>query len=251
MKWTTGEKGQRAHVRTNSCTGNRCPRLTVRVVLTLTVLLLGIGAITGDVFANFTDTAPGGPQPINSGDVQLTLATPTGDHGSVTVGPLNNMAQGDSVARVVELTNEGNIAWATTGGLTLQTSVSGTNATSTIVTDATNGLQVKLQQCPTAPTESGGTSGPWTYTCTGGFTTTASAPLATLDATAQDVSAGEPATGASTFYVVTVSLPNLASYPFTVNGGVCGGTGATEQLQNCSLSVTYNFTATQRAGTTQ
>lgn len=226
-------------------------RSVTRLLLTLAVLLLGAGAVTGGVFANFTDTATGGPQPINTGTVQIALATPTGDYGSLTVGPINNMAQGDSVSRVVQLTNAGSIAWATTGGLTLQTSVSGTNAANTIVTDTTNGLQVKVEQCATAPTETGGTNGPWTYTCSGGFTTVASGPLATLNTTPADLSTGEPAIGASTYYVVTVSLPNLTNFPYATNGGVCGGSGSTEQLQGCSLSITYNFTATQRAGTSQ
>ncbi len=226
-------------------------RSAMRLLLTLAVLLLGAGAVTGGVFANFTDTATGGPQPINTGTVHITLGTPTGDHGSLTVGPINNMAQGDTVARVVQLTNAGSIAWATTAGLTLQTSVSGTNATDPIVTDTTNGLQVNVEQCSTAPTETGGTSGPWTYTCSGGFTTVTSGPLATLNATPADISSGEPGIGASTYYVVTVSLPNLANYPYSTNGGVCGGSGSTEQLQGCSLSITYNFTATQRAGTSQ
>jgi len=79
-------------------------------------------------------------------------------------------------------------------------------------------------------------------------------PLATVDATAQDITSSAPNQGASTYYVITVSLPTIYADSYSYNGGACstGGTpGVSEQLQDCSLSITYNFTATQRAGAPQ
>jgi hypothetical protein len=231
-----------------------------RLALTIGIVLVGLAAI-GGVFANFTDTQAAGPEPITSGQVHIVLGTPAGDHGAITVGPINKMAEGDSVARVVQLTNNTTVGAAgTTGlaavnGLVVQTSVSGANSGSDIVTDATNGLHVTIQSCATAPTETGGVAGPWTYACTGGFTTVVNnAPLATLDSTPSDITPSAPNETASVYYVVTASLPTTYADAYSYNGGACstGGTaGSTEQLMNCSLSVTYNFTATQRAGASQ
>ena len=231
-------------------------RSTKRIVLTGAVALLGLASI-GGVFANFTDTAASGPTPITTGQVHIVLSTPTGDKGAMTVGPFTNMAEGDSISRVVQLTNSTDIgATGTTGlsSLTLQSAAGGTNATSDIVTDATNGLHVTVQSCATAPTETAGSpTGPFTYACTGGFTTVVnSVPLATLDTTAQNITASAPVQGSSVYYVVTATLPTTYADAYSLNGGVCSTAGgANEQLQNCSLSVTYNFTATQRNGTVQ
>jgi hypothetical protein len=235
-------------------------RPTTKLVLSGAVVLAALATI-GGVFANFTDTASGGPEAIATGQVHIVLATPTGDHGGLTVGPINNLAEGDTVARVVQLTNNtsvgasGTTGLAATNGLTLQSAVTGTNAGSDIVTDATNGLHVTVQSCSTAPTETGGTTGPWTYSCTPGFTTIVNnVPLKTLNTTAQDITSTAPNQGASTYYVVTVTLPTTYADAYSYNSGACstGGTaGVSEQLQNCSLSVTYNFTATQRAGASQ
>jgi hypothetical protein len=224
------------------------------------VALAGLTTI-GGVFANFTDSASAGPEAISTGQVHIVLATPTGDHGALTVGPINNLAEGDTVARVVQLTNNTSVgATGTTGlaavnGLNLQTAVTGTNAASDIVTDTTNGLHVTVQSCATSPTETGGTTGPWTYSCAGGFTTVVNnLPLKTVNTAAQDITSSAPNQGASTYYVVTVTLPTTYADSYSYNSGACstgGVAGSTEQLQNCSVSITYNFTATQRAGASQ
>lgn len=235
-------------------------RFSKRIALSGAVVLAGVTTV-GGVFANFIDTATGGPQPISTGQVHMVLATPTGDHGSLTVGPINNLAEGDTVARVVQLTNDTSIGAAgTTGlaavnGLVLQSSVSGTNAGSDLVTDTTNGLHVTVQACATAPAETGGVAGPWTYSCAGGFTAPVNnVALKTLNTTAQDITSSAPNQTASTYYVVTVTVPTTYADAFSYNGGACstdGIPGVSEQLQNCSLSITYNFTATQRAGASQ
>jgi len=233
-------------------------RVSTRLALTGAVVLLGVAGI-GGVFANFTDTATGGPTPLTTGVVHITLGTPTGDKGGLTAAPVNNLAEGDSVARVVQVTNAttvgaaGTTGLAATNGLTLQATVP-TGATDDIVTDATNGYQVKVQSCATAPTEAGGTTGPWTYTCTGGFTSVATTSLKALAAGPVDITSAAPIEGASTYYVVTVSLPTTLADAYSTNGGVCSTAGApytNEQFQNCAVSVGYNFTATQRAGASQ
>lgn len=240
--------------------GSASRPLLTKLALTAGVGVVGIGAAAGS-FAAFTDTQGAGPTPITSGQVHIVLGTPAGDHGSITTGNVNPMAEGDSVARVVQLTNStsvgasGTTGLATTNGLTLGATVAGTNPGADIVTDTTNGLHVTVQSCATAPTESGGTTGPFTYTCTGGFTTVVNnVALKTLSTTASDITSSAPNQGANIYYVVTLSLPSTYADAYSYNSGACstGGTaGSTEQFQNCSLNVTYNFTATQRAGASQ
>jgi spore coat-associated protein N len=236
-------------------------RLSRRLALTAVVLLAGVGFI-GGVFANFTDTQAAGPETINTGIVHIVLGTPAGDHGSVTTGPINPMAEGDTVTRVVQLTNNTTVGAAgTTGlavapnGLTLQTTTSGANASSDIVTDTTNGLHVTVQACATSPTETGPVAGPWTYTCSGGFSTPVNnVPLKTLNTTASDLTASAPNEGASEYYVIAVTLPTSLADAWGANAGACStglAGGPNEQLQACTLNITYNITATQRAGTAQ
>ena len=235
-------------------------RSTKRIVLSGAVILLGLATI-GGVFANFTDTQSAGPEPVNTGQVHIVLATPTGDKGAVTVGPFTPMAEGDTMARVVQLTNNTSIgATGTTGlaavnGLVLTSAVGGTNKASDIVTDTTNGLHVTVQSCASAPAETAGSAtGPFTYNTAGCSTVVNNVPLNTLAGSSTDITSSAPNQGASTYYVITVTVPNTYADAFSYNGGACstgGVAGSTEQLQNCSLTITYNFTATQRAGTPQ
>ncbi|HXY42862.1 MAG TPA: hypothetical protein VEH29_01625, partial [Acidimicrobiales bacterium] len=62
-------------------------------------------------------TAVGSTSALTKGQVHIVLGTPSGDHGAITVGPINNMAEGDSVSRVVELTNNTTVGAAGTTGL--------------------------------------------------------------------------------------------------------------------------------------
>jgi hypothetical protein len=224
------------------------------------IILAGL-AVLGGVYANFVDARAAGPEPIATGQVHIVLGTPAGDHGAITVGPIHNLAENDTVARVVELTNNvtvgaaGTTGLATARGLTLQTAVSGPNAGSDIVTDTTNGLHVTAQSCTVAPVETGGPTGPWTYTCATGFANVlANAALGPLDTTARNITASAPLQGATVYYVLTVHLPKTYADSYKYQSGSCstlGVPGVTEQLQNCTLSITYNFVATQRAAAKQ
>jgi spore coat-associated protein N len=236
--------------------GSRLSRnLVIKLAATGGVVAVGVGAMAGGVFANFTDSQAAGPTPITTGIVHIALSTPSGDHGALTMASVSPLAEGDTLARVVDLTNSTTVGAAGTTGLaslTLQSAPTGTNAASDIVTDTTNGLQVLVQSCATAPTETGGTTGPFSYTCSGSFTTVVTEALKTLDTTPITLTA--PIEGASTYYVITETLPTTYADAYSYGAGVCstgGVAGSTEQLMNCSLSVAYNFTATQRAGTAQ
>ena len=231
-----------------------------RLLLSGATLLLGL-LLIGGAYAAFTSIASGGPEPVVNGQVHVVLAPPTGDQGSLNIGPVTDMAEGDTMSRIVELTNDtsdgaaGTTGLAAVNGLVLKSAVSGPNAGSDIVTDARRGLHVTVQYCSNIPVESGGTTGPWTYTCAGGFVTIVNnIPLATLDTAARNITASAPLEGASRYYVVRVTLPAIYPDSYIYKAGVCstgGVAGSTEQLQNCSLSITYTFTATQRAGSAQ
>ena len=236
--------------------GDIIKRLGASGVIVLAALL-----VLNGVYANFVDTRSAGTTPIVTGQVHIVLGTPAGDHGAVTVGPIHNMAENDTVARVVQLTNNVTVGRAgTTGlaavrGLTLQTSVSGPDAGSDIVTDTTDGLHVTAQSCAVAPVEAGGTTGPWTYTCAPGFTNVfANVALGNLDTTARNITTSAPIEGSTAYFVLTVHLPRTYADSYRYQNGACstlGVAGVSEQLQNCTLSITYHFVATQRAGTAQ
>jgi len=231
--------------------------LVNRVTASVVILLAGL-VVLGGVYANFTDTRASGSEPITTGQVHIVLGTPVGDHGAITVGPIHNLAENDTVSRVVQLVNNvtvstpGTTGLAAVRGLTIQSAVSGPNAGSDIVTDVTNGLHVTVQYCTVAPVEVGGAPGPWTYTCATGFKTSfANLALRTLDTAARDITASAPVQGATRYYVITVRLPNTYADAYKYRAGACstlGVPGVTEQLQNCTLSITYHFVATQRAG---
>ena len=75
----------------NSATQRGRRRTALRLLATLAVMCLGAATLTAGVYAAFTDTESGGTQNITTGIVHVTLATPTGDHGSLsTYDPLGN-----------------------------------------------------------------------------------------------------------------------------------------------------------------
>ncbi|MGD0447977.1 MAG: TasA family protein [Candidatus Dormibacteria bacterium] len=216
-----------------------------RVVLTVAVVIAGTGAILGGAFATFTDTTSAGPQTISSG--KLVLA----------VGPVNDstvaatsIAPGDTIPREVDLNSlTSNINDAT---ITLGISAS---PSSLLDTDPNNGLHVQVQTCSVAWTRVVGP--PPTYTCSGTTVTVlASTPVATLEATPASLTPLNSLTaGGQDFVVMTFTFPATAPgnvfQVATLCSGTTGGTSATENLEGCSSTLTYNFTATQRAGTSK
>jgi hypothetical protein len=107
-----------------------------------------------------------------------------------------------------------------------------TSATSSSLldTDATNGLQIAIDKCSQAWTESGP---PYTYTC-GGSTSSVLASRA-LIGSAIALSNLTLTAGSTDHLRVTVTLPSSAD----------------NTLQNKSSTIDYTFTGVQRAGTNQ
>jgi predicted ribosomally synthesized peptide with SipW-like signal peptide len=168
-------------------------------------------------FATFTSSTSA-TNTIASGTLSLTAPFNRLGTGA---GPI---AAGDTMQRAIDLSYSGSISF---GSATLTTNAT---TSSSLDTDATNGLQIAIDRCSQAWTESGP---PYTYTC-GGSTSTvlashgligSSLPLSGLTLTA----------GSTDHLRVTVTFPSSA-----------GNT-----LQNQSSTISYTFAGIQRAATDQ
>jgi predicted ribosomally synthesized peptide with SipW-like signal peptide len=187
--------------------------------LLLSIAALGAAAsIAGfGTFATFTSSTSAS-HTIASGTLSLTAPFSRLGTGASPI------AAGDTMQRAIDLSYSGSINF---GSATLTT-----NATSSsgLDTDAANGLQISIDKCSQAWTESGP---PYTYTC-GGSTSTVLASRALIGSNIA-LSNLALTSGATDHLRVTVSLPSSA-----------GNT-----LQNQSSTISYTFTGVQRAGTDQ
>jgi|SRR5579875_879757 len=220
---------------------------TIKVVASVALVGGALGLAFSGAFGTFTDQATGGPQTISSGKIVLAVG-PTNDSATGAA----NIMPGDTVAREIDLNSTG--ATAPDASITLAVKAS---PSSLLDTDPTNGLQLQVQSCATAPTRTTGTTPPVSYTCSGGWTTVlASTPVATLEttpATLPGLKSLSP--GGQDYLLLTLSLPASAPGNFsqvaTACSGSAGGNSSTENLEGCSSTLTYLFLATQRSGSAQ
>jgi spore coat-associated protein N len=202
--------------------GTRRPRSRGRKLL-LTIAVLGATAsIAGlGTFATFTSSTSAS-HTVASGTVTIALGATGASTNRLNVDA-TAIAPGDTIQRSVDLINQGTINLAS---VTLTT-----NATTSSVlnTDTTNGLQMVIDKCSQAWTESGP---PYTYTC-GGSTSSVLTSRAVIQ-TAVSLSNLSSLTAGSTDHLrVTLTFPSAADNSF----------------QNKSSTIQYTFTGTQRAGT--
>ena len=190
--------------------------------LVASVALLGAAAsIAGlGTFATFTSTTSAN-HTVASGTVTIALGA-SGPANRLTVGA-TALAPGDTIQRNVDLINQGSLDLAS---VTLTTTAS---PTSLLDSDATNGLQMVIDKCSVAWTESGP---PYTYTCSGS-TTSVLATRPVIGATIALSNLGSLTSGATDRLRITLTFPS----------------GAGNTLQNQSSAITYAFTGTQRTGT--
>lgn len=189
-------------------------------VLGLAASIAGLGT-----FASFTSSTSAS-QAISSGTVSIALGTAGTAQNRLTVGAAN-LVPGDTVQRAVDLTSASSDPL---GSVTLQTSGSPSNA---LLTDP-SGLTVKVDKCSAAWTESG-TAPAYTYTC-GGTTSSVLASSAVGGSAVSLAGLAALASGSSTDHLlVTTTLPS----------------GAGNNLQSLSTSITYSFNGTQRAATSK
>jgi len=201
------------------------PRRSVGTKLLLSISLVTVAAalVGMGAFAVFTNSATVS-QTNTTGTVTLSPISTNGTNNRLSVGA-SGLAAGDTVQRSVDVKN--------TGSLTLASVTLTTTATtsSLLDTDTTNGLQMVIDKCSVAWTETGGP--PYTYTC-GGTTSSvlASAPVIGANLTLSNITL---TAGTDNFVRVTLTLPSAA--PNT--------------LQGLTSVIQYAFTATQRAAAPQ
>jgi spore coat-associated protein N len=188
----------------------------------LSVMAVGsAAAIAGlGTFATFTDTTSAS-QAVTAGTVDINLPA-AGASNRLATGA-TGLVPGDSLQRAVNLVNAGNQDLAS---VTLTTSAS---PSSLLDTDGTDGLQVSIDKCSVAWTESGP---PYTYTCSG-TTSSVLASRAVIGSTIALSNLGALTAGATDMLRVTLTLP--ASAPNT--------------MQGLSSTISYTFNATQRTAT--
>jgi predicted ribosomally synthesized peptide with SipW-like signal peptide len=187
--------------------------------LLLSIAVLGSAASIAGVgtFATFTSSTSAS-HTIASGTLSLTAPVSRLGTGASLI------AAGDTMQRAIDLSYSGTISL---GSATLTTSAT---SSSLLDTDATNGLQIAIDKCSQAWTESGP---PYTYTC-GGSTSSVLASRA-LIGSAIALSNLTLTAGSTDHLRVTVTLPSSAD----------------NTLQNKSSTIDYTFTGVQRAGTNQ
>jgi spore coat-associated protein N len=191
--------------------------------LLLTIAVLGATAsIAGlGTFATFT-SATSASHTVSSGTVSIALGATGASTNRLNVDA-TAIAPGDTIQRSVDLLNQGTLDLASVT-LTTQATIS-----SVLDTDGTNGLQMVIDKCSQAWTESGP---PYTYTC-GGSTSTVLSSRAVIQSGVALSNLSSLTAGTTDHLRVTLTFPS----------------GAGNSFQNKSSTIQYTFTGTQRAAT--
>jgi hypothetical protein len=193
----------------------------------LSLALIGSAAsIAGlGTYATFTSSTPAEAQTLAAGTASIELGAAGTGANRLDVGA-SGILPGDTVQRAVDLKNSGDAALST---VSLTTSAS---PSSKLDTDTTNGLQMTIDSCPSAWTESG--TEPYTYTCSG----TTKTVLASRPVVGSNLDLGSLASltpGNTDHLRVTMALPQTAD----------------ETFEGLTSAIGFVFTGTQRAGTSK
>jgi spore coat-associated protein N len=192
-----------------------------KLVASIAVLGAAAGIAGLGTFATFTSTTSAS-HTVSSGTVTIALGATGASTNRLNVNA-SAIAPGDTIQRSVALINQGTLDLAS---VTLTTTAS---PSSLLDTDSTNGLQMVIDRCSVAWTESGP---PYTYTC-GGSTSTVLASRAVIGSGLSLSNLTATTAGNTDHLRVTLTFPS----------------GAGNTLQNQSSTISYAFTGTQRTGT--
>jgi spore coat-associated protein N len=190
--------------------------LATAAILGATASVAGLGT-----FATFTSSTSAS-HTISSGTVTIALGATGASTNRLNIDA-TAIAPGDTIQRSVDLINQGTLNLASVA-LTTQATTS-----SVLDTDATYGLQMVIDKCSVAWTESGP---PYTYTC-GGSTSTVLSSRAVIQSGVALSNLSSLTAGTTDHLRVTLTLPGTAGNSF----------------QNKSSTLQYTFTATQRTAT--
>jgi spore coat-associated protein N len=191
--------------------------------LLLTAAILGAAASVAGLgtFATFTSSTSASHS-ITSGTVSVALGATGASTNRLNVDA-TAIAPGDTIQRSVDLINQGSVNLASVTLTTLATT------SSVLDTDTTYGLQMVIDKCSQAWTESGP---PYTYTC-GGSTSTVLSSRAVIQSGVTLSNLASLTAGSTDHLRVTLTFPS----------------GAGNSFQNKSSTIQYTFTGTQRSGT--
>ena len=191
--------------------------MAVALTTAVPAALAGVGT-----FATFTATTSAS-NTLASGTVVIALGNTGASTNRLTVNA-SGLVPGDTMQRSFDLSNTGSQDLASVAVTTTA------SPSSLLDTDATNGLQMVVDRCSVAWTESG-SSPAFSYSCSGSTTTIITSRAVIQSALTM---AGLSAlTAAGTDHLrLTLTFPSSA--------------GAT--LQGLSSTLTYSFLGTQRAG---
>jgi hypothetical protein len=185
--------------------------------VTLAVVLAGTGA-----FATWTATTSA-TNSVATGTVLIALGNTGASTNRLTVNA-SGLVPGDTVQRSFDLSNTGSQDLAS---VALTTTAS---PSSLLDTDTTNGLQMVIDRCSAAWTESG-SSPAFTYTCSGS-TTTIVTSRAVIQTSLALTGLGALTAGGTDHLRLTLTFPAAAGSSF----------------QGLSSTLSYSFLGTQRAG---
>jgi predicted ribosomally synthesized peptide with SipW-like signal peptide len=203
----------------------RTPASTLHKLIATIAIVGAAASIAGlGTYATFTSSTSQS-HTISSGTVTIALGATGAATNRLNIGA-SGLAPGDTIQRSVDLTNSGSLDLAS---VTLTTTAS---PSSLLDTDATNGLQMVIDKCSVAWTESG-SSPAFSYSCSG----TTSAVLASRAITGSTLALsnlGATTHGVTDHLMVTITFPS-----------------ATTTLQGLTTVEQFTFTGTQRNGTAQ
>jgi hypothetical protein len=191
-----------------------------KLIATGALLATAAGAAGLGTFGSFTSTTSAS-ESVSSGTVSIALGA-SGPNNRMSVAA-TNIVPGDTIQRAVTMTN---------GGSSALSSVSlTTNATtsSSLDTDTTNGLKLKIDSCSVPWTEAG-TAPAYSYTCSG----TTQSVLATTPVIGSNMTLNNLSSltaGSTDNLVVTLTFPGTADNTF----------------QGKSSVINFTFTGYQRA----
>jgi spore coat-associated protein N len=192
-----------------------------KLLASAALLAAAAGAAGLGTFGSFTSTTSAS-EAVSAGTVTIGVGTAGSTDNRLTVAA-TGIVPGDTIQRVIKLSNSG------TQGLSSVNLTTSATSSSALDTDATNGLQMTVDKCSTSWTESG-SSPAYTYACSGGGTVTS-------------VLASVPVIGSNT-------LNNLASLTAGSNDvlhvTLTFPSGAGNTLQGASSTINFAFTGTQR-----
>jgi predicted ribosomally synthesized peptide with SipW-like signal peptide len=200
-------------------------RLTKKVLLSIAAVGAAASIAGLGTFATFTSTTSAS-QTVASGTVTIALGATGASTNRLTVNA-SGIVPGDTMQRSFDLTNSGSQGLAS---VTLTTTAT---TSSLLDSDATNGLQMVIDRCSVAWTESG-SSPAFTYSCSGA-TSSVVASRAVIGSGIAMSNLTSTTAGNTDHLRLTLTFPSAAGNTF----------------QGLSSTIQYSFTGTQRNSTNE